>query len=182
MSFGRGGGTHNLKRSSRPFAFSRAISTSFLPTSCSNCRIRRSTSYTVPSSENNYAPRSRNSFVQSPTELGWMPYCLAICPGVFSPASASTSSRCPYGSTIWNFTFGEYLFLAMASASLRHSPGRSPPHFPTRSTPHYSRVQLKGVITANRRTTLMVAAGMARAYTTHPILMAASNLHFLRAK
>ena len=50
------------------------------------------------------------------------PYLSAICPGVFSPVSAS-SATC-------NFTFGESRFLAMASVSLRHSPGRSPPRLP----------------------------------------------------
>src|SRR3990172_4094693 len=124
----------------RPKKFlSRAISTSFLPSNCSSSARRRSYCWTVPSWAKTSAPRSRNSFFHSPTEFGWMPYCLAIWPGVFSPLSAS--------STTWNFNFGEYCFLLMANGSFLTSPGRSLPQLPKTSTPHDQNVQDSGVST-----------------------------------
>src|SRR3972149_4808661 len=119
--------------------FNRAISTSFLPSNCSSSARRRSYCCTVPSCAKPSAPRSRNSFFHSPTEFGWMPYCLAIWPGVFSPLSASN--------TTWNFNFGEYCFLFMANGSFLSSPGRSLPQLPKTSTPHYPDVQDSGVST-----------------------------------
>lgn len=80
---------------------------------------------------------------KAPRSWGGMPYSLAFCLGVFSPARASN--------TTWDSTFGEYLFLTLASASLRHNPGCSLPHIPTGSTSHHSRVQLPGVMTGPHR-------------------------------
>jgi len=52
--------------------------------------------------------------------------CLAISPGVVSPASTSAAG--------WAFALGKYCLLSVVSASSRHSPGRRSPHNSTRST------------------------------------------------
>jgi hypothetical protein len=84
-------------------------------------------------------PRSRKDFFQSSTELGWIPYCYAIWLVVFSPASASKTTR--------NLNFNEDYFLAMTNASLWHSPGHSIHQLSMRSVPQYHYVLLLGVIT-----------------------------------
>lgn len=83
--------------------------------------------WTVLSSVNSSRPRSRKVFFHNPTEFGWMPYCLAIWPGVFSPLSTSR--------TTWKFSFGEYRFLVMTVASSRRSLDRSVPQVRRRLTP-----------------------------------------------
>src|SRR5690606_12669064 len=86
----------------RPKKFFRsAISTSFLPSSCSRSRIRRSYSRTVESSAKISGPFSRNCFFQSPTEFGCTSYAFATCA---SDLSSVRTSR-----TTWNLSFGEYV-------------------------------------------------------------------------
>lgn len=55
---------------------SKATSTSFLPGNCSGSARRRSCSWTVSTWLKIPAPRSRNCFSHSLTELGWIPSCL----------------------------------------------------------------------------------------------------------
>jgi len=96
-----------------------------------------------------YAPRrprrkaqtraQRRPFAQSATELGWMPYCMAACPGVLSPLSASR--------TAWNLNFAEYRFLVITIASSWPSPSRSMHQISSSSTPHHRNVQFSGVST-----------------------------------
>ena len=119
--------------------FSRAISTSFLPSSCWRSAMRRSYCCTVLSSAKSSGPRSRKALFQSATELKWMPYSLAICPGIFSPVRASM--------TTWNLNLAEYRFLAMTDTSSWRSPGRSVNQLRSGSTLQYPSVQLLGVST-----------------------------------
>ena len=71
----------------RPKKFFRsAISTSFLPSSCSRSRMRRSYSLIVVSSAKTSGARSMKRRFQSPTEFGCTPYALATWPGVLSPS------------------------------------------------------------------------------------------------
>lgn len=69
--------------------FTTAISTSFLPSSCSNSAIRLSYSCTAEPLAKITGPLSRNCRFQIPTVLAWTPYALATWPGVLSSVSTS---------------------------------------------------------------------------------------------
>src|SRR2546427_4444977 len=95
-------GAHSL----RPKKFFRsAISTSFLPSSCSSSATRRSPLLAASPRSNTPGPRSRNQCFQIPTEFACTPYAFAIWPGDFSPLSAS--------STTWNLSLAVNLRLAL---------------------------------------------------------------------
>ena len=127
-----------------------AISTSFLPSSCSRSRMRGSYSLTVVSSAKISGARSTKRRFQSPTEFGCTPYAFATWPGVLSPSSTS--------STTCAFSFGEYLRLAIPTsfASARSYPEQRRSR---RSTPQCWGVQDSGVIS---QTHLRVSGGALR--------------------